>query len=104
MGHDDESGALLLAAMKRLGLESGGQCQDASSFDMLLSAGSLYCDGWRRAYLATGGGALSPHADAQMVTAVVMSRHLFHIGKQVHASGQLGSHGSGLFSTASSNS
>ena len=104
MGHDDESGKLLMNAMVRLGLRNGGQCQDASSFDMLLSASSLYCDGWRRAYLALEGGAPAAFAEAQLVISVVMSRHIFHIGQDLHATGQLGSLGSGLFSTASSNS
>ena len=104
MGHDDESGLLLMRSMVRLGLREGGQCQDASSFDMLLSASSLYRDGWRRAYLALEGGAPTVFAEGQLIISVVMSRHIFHIGNKVHATGQLGSLGSGLFSTASSNS
>jgi len=104
MGHDDDNIAKTIAAMKRLNLQEGGQCQDASSFDMLLAASTLYCDGWRRALLSLQGGALSPFADAQMVIAVVMSRHIFHIGMELYANAQLGTLGSGLFSTTASNS
>ena len=104
MGHDDANTELLVAAMRRIGLQNGGQCQDASSFDMLLSASTLYCDGWRRALLALQGGALSPYADAQLVASIVMSRHIFHIGMDLYATGQLGTLGSGLFSTAATNS
>ena len=104
MGHDDDRGELLISALKRIGMEKGGQCQDASGFDLLTSAATLYCDGYRRGYLAMEGGAPMSVSSALMLRAVTMGRHIFHIGTDLHAPGHLGVMGSGLFSTACSNS
>ena len=64
----------------------------------------IYADGWRRSYLAHLGGAPDAFCRAQMVRSITMSRHLVQIAEEVLLIVALGIVGSGLFSTANTNS
>ena len=104
MGHHDDGLAQTARAMKRLGLDKGGTCLDCSQWDMNQTPATMYADGWRRASLAWEGGANEAFCRAQLVRAVVMSRHLIVIGQDVCLVTALGIVGSGLLSTAAINS
>lgn len=104
MGHHDEGIQTLIDAFKRLGIYPEGTCLDASGWDITLSLAMILCDGWRRAYLALSGGAPMAFARALMNRAITMASHLVKIGVDVFEVCMLGIIGSGLFSTAASNS